>query len=58
MAVTVAQRECFGCALCVLVCPEDAMKVGPSFIVELDRDKCTDCRECLDYCPADALVEA
>lgn len=58
MSIVISQRECFGCALCVLVCPEDAMKVGPSFIAELDEDKCTSCGECLDYCPADALTEA
>lgn len=58
MSIVVAQRECFGCALCVLVCPEDALKVSPSFIAEVDRGKCTECRECLGYCPADALSEA
>ena len=58
MSIAVAQRECFGCALCVLVCQEDAMKITSSFIVEIDEDKCTSCGECLDYCPADALMEA
>ena len=58
MAIIVAERECFGCALCVLNCPEDAMKITPSFIVEIDRGKCTDCRICLDFCPVDALTEA
>ncbi len=58
MSIAVAQRECFGCALCVLICPEDAMKLTSSFIVEIDEDKCTSCGECLDYCPADALMEA
>jgi NAD-dependent dihydropyrimidine dehydrogenase PreA subunit len=58
MAIVVSQRECSGCALCVLVCPRDAMKVGPSFVVELDRERCDECRECLFCCPADALMEA
>lgn len=58
MAIIVSQKACFGCALCVLTCPEDAMRIPPSFIVEIDKDKCTECRECLDYCPVDALSEA
>ena len=58
MAIIVAERECFGCALCVLICPEDAMRIPRSFIVEIDKDKCIECRECLDYCPVDALTEA
>lgn len=57
MAIVVAQGKCFGCALCVLTCPEDAMKIPPSFTVEIDKDKCTECRECLDFCPVDALTE-
>ena len=58
MAITVAVNECFGCALCVLICPEDAMKIPPSFVVEIDKGKCTECLECLAFCPVDALMEA
>ena len=58
MAIIVADRECLGCALCVLACPEDAMRIPPSFIVEIDKGKCTDCLECIGYCPVDALREA
>ena len=57
MAIIVADRECFGCALCVLTCPKDAMKITSSFIVQIDKDKCNECLECLDYCPVDALRE-
>jgi len=58
MAITVVVNECLGCALCVLICPEDAMRIPRSFIVEIDKDKCTECRECLGFCPVDALKEA
>ncbi|MFC1848371.1 4Fe-4S binding protein [Chloroflexota bacterium] len=58
MAIIVAERECFGCALCVLSCPEDAMKITSSFIVEINKDKCSECRVCLDFCPVEALTEA
>ncbi|UCC60690.1 MAG: 4Fe-4S binding protein [Dehalococcoidia bacterium] len=58
MPIIVAESECFGCALCVLNCPEDAMEITSSFIVAIDEDRCTDCGECLDFCPVDALAEA
>ena len=57
MAIVVAERECLGCALCVLACPEDAMTLPRSFIVEINKDKCTECRDCIDFCPVDALKE-
>lgn len=31
------------------------MKIPPSFVVEIDKDKCTECLECIYYCPVDAL---
>ena len=58
MAITVAEKECFGCASCVLVCPQEAMKITPSFIVHIDKDKCDECGQCLGFCPVDALKEA
>ena len=58
MTIIVAEKECFGCALCVLVCPQEAMKIPPSFIVHIDKDKCDECGQCLGFCPVDALKEA
>ena len=58
MAIVVIEKKCSGCALCVLICPQDAMRLPPSFIVDVDKDKCNDCRECLGFCPVDALKEA
>ena len=58
MPIVVAEKKCLGCAICVLICPQDAMKMPSSFIVHIDKDKCNQCRECLDFCPFDALKEA
>ncbi len=58
MPIVVAEKKCLGCAICVLICPRDAMKMPSSFIVHIDKEKCDQCRECLSFCPVDALREA
>jgi len=58
VAIVAEEKRCIGCAICVLICPKDAMRMPPSFIVHIDRVKCDQCRECLACCPVDALKEA
>jgi len=58
VAIAVVEKKCLGCALCVLICPREAMRMPPSFIVDIDEKRCNDCRECLGFCPVDALKEA
>jgi NAD-dependent dihydropyrimidine dehydrogenase PreA subunit len=58
MTIVVEAKKCSGCGICVLTCPQDAMRMPSSFIVHIDKDKCNQCRECLDFCPFDALKEA
>ncbi len=57
MAIMVNEVKCIGCGSCVLLCPEEALDVSASFIVEVDSNICTECLTCLDCCPNDALVE-
>jgi NAD-dependent dihydropyrimidine dehydrogenase PreA subunit len=58
MTIVAEEMKCLGCALCVLICPQDAMKITPSFVVYIDRKKCNECRECICFCPVEALKEA
>lgn len=49
-------EECVGCALCLPVCPTDAI-VGAARLAHavLEKD-CTGCALCLPVCPTDAIV--
>ena len=40
---------------CVDVCPVDAFREGPNFLV-IDPDECIDCTLCIPECPVDAIV--
>jgi NAD-dependent dihydropyrimidine dehydrogenase PreA subunit len=57
MAIVAEEKRCIGCAICVLICPQDAMRMPSSFIVHIDKDKCNKCGDCLACCPVDALKE-
>jgi ferredoxin len=39
---------------CVDVCPVDAFREGPNFLV-IDPDECIDCTLCEPECPTDAI---
>ncbi|NQT72725.1 MAG: 4Fe-4S binding protein [Chloroflexi bacterium] len=58
MAIIVNAAKCIGCGSCVLLCPEEALDVSPSFVVEVDSENCTECLTCLDCCSNDALGES
>ena len=53
----VVGEACIGCkhTTCVEVCPVDAFREGPNFLV-IDPDECIDCGVCVPECPVDAIV--
>jgi ferredoxin len=57
MTVSVEVLKCQGCGACVHSCPEEALELPSSFVIEVAKDKCTECLICLDYCPNEALKE-
>ena len=52
----VVTESCIRCKYtdCVDVCPTDAFREGPNFLV-IDPDECIDCTLCVAECPVDAI---
>ncbi|HDZ17186.1 MAG TPA: 4Fe-4S dicluster domain-containing protein [archaeon] len=62
-------KKCFGCSLCQIICPVDAIEFGPiSDIAQgklnennpkilIDHEKCCYCMLCVVVCPNDAFHE-
>jgi ferredoxin len=49
----VITAECVNCAICVDVCPVDAIVEGEGqFVI---TSACIDCGECVTVCPIDAI---
>ena len=48
--------QCVGCAICVDVCPEAALAMGPGDLRPTWlADRCTACGECVQECPTAAI---
>jgi ferredoxin len=54
MATRVDTNKCTGCALCVEVCPVDAIKIEDDK-AQVDEGTCIDCGACAEECPNDAI---
>ena len=52
----VVTESCIRCKYtdCVDVCPVDAFREGPNFLV-IDPDECIDCAVCVPECPVSAI---
>ena len=52
----VVTESCIRCKYtdCVEVCPTDAFREGPNFLV-IDPDECIDCTLCVPECPVEAI---
>ncbi len=53
----VVMENCIRCKYtdCVDVCPVDAFREGPNFLV-IDPEDCIDCDVCVPECPIDAIL--
>lgn len=48
-------EECVGCALCLPVCPTDAILGAPGKRHEILAEHCVGCKLCLPPCPVDCI---
>jgi len=46
---------CLGLGTCTVVCPFDAIHMGPEGLPVVDREKCTGCGKCVVACPRNII---
>lgn len=51
--VVITEEKCAGCGICVMTCPEEALRLWG--YVRVEKERCTECLMCIDECPAEAL---
>jgi Na+-translocating ferredoxin:NAD+ oxidoreductase RNF subunit RnfB len=50
------QDQCVGCAICVDVCPSEALEMESTEILpRLIAERCTSCAICVRQCPTGAI---
>jgi electron transport complex protein RnfB len=49
------EPNCIGCALCLRVCPTDAILGASKFLHVVLAADCTGCEKCLPVCPTDCI---
>lgn len=52
------EPNCIGCALCLKVCPTDAIVGANKFLHAVIAGDCTGCEKCLPVCPTDCIAMA
>jgi len=56
MSVFIDSEKCKGCAICVSLCPVQAISIIQNKAL-IDQNKCNECMQCLDECPNDAIQQ-
>jgi len=54
-SLKIDEERCFGCSLCMNICPTKAIRVRNGKAKLMD-DRCIDCGECYKICPVKAIV--
>jgi ferredoxin len=52
----VDKAKCEGCAVCVTVCPVEAITLSDSK-ADIDLDLCIECLACMNVCPEEAISD-
>lgn len=54
-ALKISPEKCYGCTLCMNVCPTQAIRIRNGLAL-LISNRCIDCGECYRVCPASAIM--
>ena len=57
--IVVDEDKCSGCAVCISMCPYDALKlkkINDRSVLEIDDLKCKRCGSCVTACPSNAIT--
>jgi Na+-translocating ferredoxin:NAD+ oxidoreductase subunit B len=55
-AAFIDEPNCIGCALCLAVCPTDAIVGAHKYLHTVIAADCTGCERCLPVCPTDCIT--
>lgn len=50
----VFEEKCGGCGICVVSCPEEAIKMWG--FPEINKGQCIECSICIENCPCSAIM--
>ncbi len=56
MSIIIDDERCKGCAVCVSVCPSEALSIFDNIAV-IDHNQCNECLQCMDECPNNAIYQ-
>jgi Pyruvate/2-oxoacid:ferredoxin oxidoreductase delta subunit len=56
MNTVVISADCTACGMCIVTCPENALRPAPGRPSVIDV-RCTTCLACIEICPVDAIAE-
>jgi len=49
------ENNCIGCAICIEVCPFDAIIGAQNFSHRVNYQECPGCKLCIEKCPTDCI---
>ena len=55
-AADIDESRCIGCALCLPVCPVDAIVGAPGYMHTVIARQCSGCELCIPVCPVDCIA--
>ena len=55
--ICIDKEKCNGDAVCTMLCPAEALKIGDDGKAEIDNSLCMECFACKSSCSQEAIYE-